>query len=86
MALVQELDYYLHGTPFSNLACHATNPHIADDPAVFFLLASSAELQEVTPDHEHLASQLIQQLSQELGLKDLKPRVPTPINACVPEP
>ena len=71
MALVQELEHYLNGTPFSNLACHVTNPHIAEDPAVFFLLASSAELQEVTPDHEYLASQLIQQLSQELGVKDI---------------
>ena len=71
MALVEELEHYLNGTPFSNLACHVTNPHIADDPAVFFLMASSSKLQETTPDHEYLTSQLIQQFSQELGLKDI---------------
>lgn len=71
MALVQELTDYLNGGPFSNLACHVVTPHIAENPTVFFLLASSSETQEVNPDDEILLSQLIQQLSQEIGIKDI---------------
>lgn len=71
MAPVEDTTRYLSGAPFSNLAGHVVNPHLAEAPAVFFLLASSSEAQAVKPDDEALLSQLIQQLSQELGITEI---------------
>jgi hypothetical protein len=71
MALAQELEQYLKATPLRNLACPVISPHLANDPALFFVLAPSDGHDSLNPDGEQLASQLIQQLSQEIGLSDI---------------
>jgi hypothetical protein len=70
MPISQELENYLTSSPFDTSVCHVVGPHIADGPLLVFLLSSASE-HGLHPDKEKVASELVRQLVQDAGIKDI---------------
>jgi len=71
MPLSPNLENYLKFPPFDKSTCHVAGQHIADKPVLFFIISSASGPQEIDPEKENISSGLIQQLVQEVGVKEI---------------
>lgn len=71
MPLSPNLENYLKFPPFDKSICHVVGSHITDKPVLFFILSSASGPQGIDPEKEHISSRLIQQLVQEVGVKEI---------------
>lgn len=71
MPLSPNLENYLKYPPFDKSMCHVVGSRITDKPVLFFILSSASGAQELDPERENISSRLIQQLVQEVGVKEI---------------
>lgn len=70
MPISQELENYLTSSPFDKSVCHVAGPHIDESPLLVFILSSASE-QGLQPEKETIVSELVRQLVQDAGMKDI---------------